>query len=277
MVQNTIALICDCDGTLANDTSHFLLEQNGISNDPFWNEEVKELVKNGWDPPLAYMTKMLKLMQSGDIEQDTNAKLRELGKNIEFYSGVPNLVSELKSKISENDDFVTAGIKIESFIVSQGIEDLIRGCDAFSDFEVFGAQFDEDNESGKINSIKSIVTFTEKTKFIFAIQKGITKLALRREPYAVNDYMPEEEKKVPFEHMIYLGDSPNDIPCFSMIKKLGGTSIGVTQHETFTREFELARGDRYTAGPYEADYTKGSQLRKIIDAAINRIGKDICK
>lgn len=98
MVQNTIALICDCDGTLANDTSHFLLDQNGISNDPFWNKEVKELVKNGWDPPLAYMTKMLKLMQSGDIEQDTNAKLRELGKNIEFYSGWSKLCIVSKNK-----------------------------------------------------------------------------------------------------------------------------------------------------------------------------------
>ena len=61
MVQNTIALICDCDGTLANDTSHFLLDQNEIPNDPFWHE-VGELVRNGWDPPLAWMTKISILM-----------------------------------------------------------------------------------------------------------------------------------------------------------------------------------------------------------------------
>ena len=273
-MQNTIALICDCDGTLANDTSHFLLEQNTIPNDSFWNE-VGKLVKNGWDPPLAWMTKMLELMQTREIEQDTNTKLKQLGKNIEFYSGVPKLVSELKSKISENSDFVTAGVNLQSFIVSQGIEDLIESCDAFSDFEVFGSQFDEDNESGKINSIKSTVTFTEKTKFIFAIQKGITKSALRREPYLVNDYMTEEEKQVPFKNMIYLGDSANDIPCFSMLKKQGGTSIGVTSHETFTKGFELARGDRTTVGPYDADYNEGSQLRKSIEAAINSIGNNI--
>ena len=274
-MQNTIALICDCDGTLANDTSHFLLEQNKIPNDPFWDDEVGKMVKDGWDPPLAWMTKMLRLMQAGDIKQDTNAKLKELGKNIEFYSGVPSLISELKSKISENTDFVTAGVKLQTFIISQGIEDLVRGCDAFSDFEIFGSQFNEDSESGKINSIKSTVTFTEKTKFIFAIQKGITKSALRREPYLVNDYMAEEEKEVPFKNMIYLGDSPNDIPCFSMIKRQGGTSIGVTSHETFTKGFELARGNRTTVGPYEADYNEGSQLRKAIEAAINEIGNNI--
>lgn len=274
-MQNTIALICDCDGTLAKDTSHFLLDQNGISNDQFWNVEVTKMVKNGWDPPLAWMTKMLTMMQEGNIKQDTNSKLRELGKNIEFYSGVPSLISELKSMISRNDSFVAAGIKLQPFIISQSIEDLIGGCDAFSDFEIFGSQFNEDGESGKINSIKSIITFTEKTKFIFAIQKGITKSALRTEPYLVNDCMSEGEKQIPFKNMIYLGDSANDIPCFSMLKKQGGTSIGVTSQDSFAKGFELARGDRTTVGPYDADYNEGSQLRKAIESAINEIGNKI--
>jgi len=68
---------------------------------------------------------------------------------------------------------------------------------------------------------------------------------------------------------------PNDIPCFSMINRWGGTSIGVTAHETFTKGFELARGNRTTVGPYEADYSNGSQLRKAIEAAINEIGNEI--
>jgi len=276
MVQNTIALICDCDSTLASDTSHFLLDQNKIPNEPFWGEVCK-LVENGWDPPLAWMTKMLKLIQSGKIKQDTNTKLKDLGKNIEFYPGVSDFVSKIRSKISENVNFVKADIKLECFIVSQGIENLIKGCEAFSDFEVYGAQFDEDQESGKINAIKSTVTFTEKTKFVFAIQKGITEPALRKEPYAVNDFMEEDEKKVPFKHMIYLGDSANDIPCFSMIKRWGGTTIGVTPLKTFKKGFELARGNRTTVGPYDADYNDGSQLRKAIEAAINEIGNDICK
>ena len=31
-MQNTIAIICDCDGTLADDTTEFLLEENGFKN-----------------------------------------------------------------------------------------------------------------------------------------------------------------------------------------------------------------------------------------------------
>ena len=35
-MQNTIAIICDCDGTLANDTTEFLLKENGIDIEEFW-------------------------------------------------------------------------------------------------------------------------------------------------------------------------------------------------------------------------------------------------
>ena len=35
-MQNTIAIICDCDGTLTNDTTEFLLKENGIDIEEFW-------------------------------------------------------------------------------------------------------------------------------------------------------------------------------------------------------------------------------------------------
>ena len=274
MKQHTIALICDCDSTLAPDTTHFLLQENNIDIKAFW-EEIGKLVKDGWDPPLAWMTKIIQLMEEKIIKQNTNQKLHELGKKIKTYEGVSEFISEIRTKISENDDFVEAGIKLKCFIVSQGIEDLIKGCPAFSNFEVFAARFVEDSSTGKINSIKSIVTFTEKTKFLFAINKGISSTELRTSPYLVNNFISPEERKVPFEHMIYLGDSPNDIPCFSMVQKMNGISVGVTGEKTFHKGFELAKGKRTTVGPYSTNYAKGSELRKVLDAAIHKLAKDI--
>ena len=273
MIQNTIAIICDCDTTLAPDTSHFLLDQNGIENKSCW-DEVGVLVKNGWDPPLAWMTNMLRLIESEQIKQDTNKKLKDLGIKIPTYNGVSDFIPEIRKKISENEDFVKAGVTLECFIVSQGIEDMIKGCPALSDFQVFAGQFGEDSKSGKINSIKSIVTFTEKTKFLFAINKGISETELRTEPYLVNNFIPPEERKIPFEHMIYLGDSENDIPCFSMVQRMKGTSFGITGGK-FRKGFELAKGNRTTVGPYTADYTKNSDLRKVLGSAINNIADKI--
>ena len=45
-MEPVIAIIYDCDGTLARDTAYFLLDQYGIDNNSFW-QEVAEEVKNG--------------------------------------------------------------------------------------------------------------------------------------------------------------------------------------------------------------------------------------
>ena len=54
--------------------------------------------------------------------------------------------------------------------------------------------------------MKRAVTFTEKTKFVYAINKGISREELRRNPYQVNNAMESEHRRVPFENMVYVGD-----------------------------------------------------------------------
>ncbi|MEN3048069.1 MAG: hypothetical protein ABDH63_04740 [Candidatus Caldarchaeales archaeon] len=59
--HNTIALIMDCDDTLCEDTTDACLKQIGIEDplEDFWKKRVKPKVKDGWDPPLAYMTEFI--------------------------------------------------------------------------------------------------------------------------------------------------------------------------------------------------------------------------
>jgi hypothetical protein len=85
-------------------------------------------------------------------------------------------------------------------------------------------------------------------------------------PYRVNDAMKDEDKRVPFQNMVYIGDGPSDIPCFSMIKALSGHAIGVWPPEDseLKKSFELAQGDRLTVGPYKADYLEGSDLFRML-------------
>ena len=117
MKKNTIAIICDCDETLTPDTTEFLLDYNGINQKLFWGN-VSELVSQGWDPPLAYMSKIVELMKSGDIKQNTNEKLAKVGGKIVPYKGVPEFILELKSLIKENKKFVEAGVNLECYIIS---------------------------------------------------------------------------------------------------------------------------------------------------------------
>jgi len=178
--------------------------------------------------------------------------------------------------IRKNQDFVRAGVTVEFFIISSGLEDLIKGSKLSREFtDIFASTFAEDSKTGKISSIKSAVSFTEKTKFLYAINKGITGKDLKKYPYGVNDAIKRVDRRIPFEYMIYLGDSPGDIPCFSMIRGYGGNCIGIIGKNTVHKGFELARGKRTTVGPYSRNYKKESDLRLVLDTIVKKIGYEI--
>ena len=47
MAQNTIAIVCDCDDTLAPDTTVQLLSEFGVDGTEFFGTVVEPLVKEG--------------------------------------------------------------------------------------------------------------------------------------------------------------------------------------------------------------------------------------
>ena len=255
-----IAIICDYDNTLAPDTTALLLESNGIDTKQFW-PMIENLVREGWDPPIAWMTEICNLIQDGKISQNTNQKLAEFGKTIEPFPGVVDLLPELNSMLQEKG----LDASVEGYVVSSGFEDLMKGTRLSETFtDIFGGRFYE--KDGNIAGIKSAVTFTEKTKFIFAVNKGIMS-KIRTEPYRVNEMIASEKQVIPFENMIYLGDGPSDIPCFSTIKKQGGTCIGIDVGKEWHKEFEKQLREREVTS-FKPDYTESSALRRELEHLI---------
>jgi hypothetical protein len=63
-MEPVIALIYDCDDTLCRDTTDSLLERHGVNLKEFWSS-VNRQVEKGWDPPLAYLTRVLELIVVG--------------------------------------------------------------------------------------------------------------------------------------------------------------------------------------------------------------------
>ena len=92
--MQTIAIICDCDNTLAPDTTSSLLEDNGIDLDAFW-KDISHQVEMGWDPPIAWMTAIANLIKDGKIAQDTNAKLAEFGKSVTPFPGAADFITQI--------------------------------------------------------------------------------------------------------------------------------------------------------------------------------------
>ena len=260
--MKTFAVICDCDNTLAPDTTSLLLEKNGVHLDSFW-KDISHQVEMGWDPPIAWMTEIANLIKEGKIAQDTNSKLTEFGKTVTTFPGASEFITELNESLGKEHD-----ITVEGYVVSCGIESLMQGTSLAESFtDIFGSSFYE--KDGIIAGVKSSITFTEKTKFIFAINKGITS-QIRENPYNVNTFVENEKRKVPFENMIYLGDGPSDIPCFSMIKGKGGHSIGIKVDSKWHQDFELELRKR-EMDAFEPDYREGSELRKAIEEIIQLV------
>ena len=276
MTQDVIAIICDCDGTLCPDTTNLLVAELGIDPRKFW-EEVNSLVEDGWDPPLAYLGRLLTLSWSGAARSLTKDRINTIGQKVQFYPGALEFVSELRERLYNHPDIAGSGTVIEWYIVSSGIEEVLRATPLGKlATDVFGSTFHYGSD-GQAVAVKSSVTFTEKTKFIYAINKGISGQELRKRPYRVNDSVIDSERRVPLEHMVYIGDGPSDIPCFSMIKRNNGHSIGVMPPEDIDlrKPFELAQGRRLTVGPYTADYSENSDLSKMLWRIVESIATGI--
>ncbi len=277
MAQDVIAIICDCDGTLCPDTSDRLVRELGIDSGEFWKNRVNPLVEDGWDPPLAYLQQLLVEARESDAGGLTQERLSAVGAGVEFYPGALDFVPRLRAMLAVNADYAEANVTIEWFIVSSGIEAVLTATPlATAANEIFGCAYAYDDK-GRAVAVKRAVTFTEKTKFIYSINKGISGAELRRNPYRVNDAMEQADRRVPFRNMIYVGDGPSDIPCFSMIRYLGGKAVGVTPPDDsdFRRPYELAEGQRLTVGPYTANYEEGSDLYRMMARLVTGIGDSI--
>ena len=273
MPESVIALLCDCDETLCPDTTNQLVEELGLDPEEFWQRDVAGLVEDGWDPPLAYLSMLIRKSETSSGGPLTRSKLESVGREVQFYPGALDFVDRLRKQLSGQPEYKECGVRIDWYIVSSGIEDVLRAT-ALKELatDVFGCAFDFDAEDNVVG-IKRSVSFTEKTKFAYAINKGISGPELRRRPYRVNDFMPLENRPVPFEHMVYIGDGPSDIPCFSMISKLKGKAVGVwpPDDNVLKKSYELALGERVTVGPYSADYRDGTDLFKMLSRIVKGI------
>lgn len=221
--QNTIALIFDFDDTLTDDSTSLLLEAHGIDVEDFWKKRVAPLVDDGWDPAPAYLHLILSQVGAGKpLGRLSNEKLREFGKQCAFYPGLPGIFDDLRAQVRAH---TLSNPSIEFYVISGGLEEIILGSSIASHFSaVRGCRFAEID--GEVGAIRNVVTFTEKTRYLFELNKGLLKPD-RRNPYLVNNNVEPQNRRIPFSNMIYVGDGLTDVPCFSLLDKQGGKGFGV--------------------------------------------------
>ena len=88
--------------------------------------------------------------------------------------------------------------------------------------DVFGCSYVYDENGVPIWPAR-VVNYSTKTQYIAKINKGLSKT----EDRAVNEYMPDEQRVIPYKRMIYFGDGMTDIPSMKITKEKGGNAIAV--------------------------------------------------
>lgn len=268
-----MAVVFDFDDTLAHDSTSSFLSRWGVDVKDFWRRH-RQRMEEGWDTVPAYLNMMIEESSARSRkERITKQALAAFGPKVELHHGVSSIFTRLKKQVSSIDP----DINLDFFVISSGIGEILRHTKIAPYFKDIWSSDFAYGAAGEIEALKNVVSFTDKTRFLFQISKGIIGTAARRDPFAVNKKVPEQQLAMPLSHMIMVGDGMTDIPCFSLVQKGGGVAIGVYDRDSRER-WGKALGfieDRRVSHLVAADYRKRSGLDDALTLAVDKIAHSI--
>ena len=263
-----VALIYDFDGTLSpgNMQEFGFIQAIGKKPQEFWQESDEIAVGQDASNILSYMKLMFDEAKGAGIKL-RRSDFKKFGKSIELFDGV-----------LEWFDLINAygrskGVRVEHYINSSGLAEMIEGTPIAKKFKRILACSFLYNKDGEAEWPGVAVDYTAKTQFLFKINKGILSI---RDNKLVNESQAEENKRIPFPHMIYFGDGETDVPCMKIVKMFGGHSIAVynqkNSHKKEVAKTLFRQGRVNFTTP--AVYTKESRTYEIVCAIIDKIKAD---
>lgn len=257
-----VALCYDFDKTLSPDNmqAQGYIQDVGYDVDKFWKESDSLAGGNGMDSNLAYMYMMVREAE-GNLILNKRA-LADYGARVSLYPGVDSWFERIR------EYGLRRGIVVEHYIISSGLKEMIEGTavalqGAFKAIYASSFYFDE---RGVAKWPAQAVNHTNKTQFLFRIQKGVLNV---NDPEVNSSFRPSE-LRVPFRNMIYIGDSDTDIPCMKLVNTNGGHSIGVFDPTSMDKEkvHAMMRANRiryFVPADYRVDSMLETLVHRIID------------
>ena len=218
-----VALIYDFDGTLSpgNMQEFGFIQAIGKKPQEFWQESDKIALGQDASNILSYMKHMFDEAKKSGIKL-RREDFKSFGASAELFPGVKDWFKII------NEYGKSKGVKVEHYINSSGLAEMIEGTSIAHEFKrIFACSFLY-NKDGEAEWPGVAVDYTAKTQFLFKINKGILSI---RDNKKVNESKAEDNKRIPFPHMIYFGDGETDVPCMKIVKMFGGNSIAVYNPE----------------------------------------------
>lgn len=250
-----IAFLYDFDKTLCTTDmeDYAFIPSLGYTPAEFWGRANAFGWENRMDGLLAYMYTMIQECAAQNIKLD-RAFLNHCGESIQLFPGVREWFARI------NAFGESLGVQVEHYVISSGLREIIVGSGIAQEFrEIYACEFYY-NENGDACWPKLDVNFTNKTQFVYRINKGILDVSRDKE---LNDSMPDDSKRVPFTNMIYMGDGLSDVPCMKMMRAYGGQAIAVYQASN-RQGVEKLLADGRVDFIFPADYREGMELDRTV-------------
>ncbi len=268
--QNTIALVYDFDGTLSPQPmqEYTVLPKIGVEPAQFWSMVNREARETESDPMLVYMRHILEALERErvDVKREDFAAM---ARAIEYFPGVATWFGRMNAYVRKRS---RGQAKLQHYLISAGQKEILDGVSIRRHFRRIYASEYHFNHHGIATFPKLLVTDTIKTQFLFRINKGIENVT-----ESINEHMPEAERPIPFQNMVYVGDGMTDVPSMALTKKSGGHTVAVYDprgekgRATCVKLLEAGRADFIA----EADFRAASRLTRRVRLLLDAIVADI--
>ncbi len=287
--QTIIAVVWDFDKTLIPGyMQRPLFEYFNVDESTFWQEvnelegKYREMGCEQVASEMTYLNHVLDYTRRGIFKGLNNELLESFGKKLNFYPGLPDFFNDLKQEMLNDEHYQQHEITLEHYVVSTGFTRTIKGSgiaihlDGIWGCEFVEADYEVDGIPAPIiDQIAYVLDNTTKTRAVFEINKGVNKDTRIN----VNATIDQEDRRIPFQNMVYIADGPSDVPVFSVVKSNGGRTYGVynAEHEQEFKQVKNLQLDSRVDGMGPADYTKGSSTYMWLKDEISRIADRIIK
>ena len=232
-----------------------LQQQCALDNIPYQHEAV-------------YLSVLLDKFNDPDdpMYDCTRDELMIAGSYLEFFPGVDSFFDNMRAIVAQ-DRYALHDVSLDFYVVSSGLADMLRGSFLsrwVGEENIYGCEFLFEDDVPV--HVRHFMSYTEKTKFLFMVNKGV-------DTTAINNKVPQSDRSVPISQMMYFGDGPTDVPMFSIVDNEGGLTFAVYGPDdpvAFENAYQLRRTGRVMF-KNEADYRKGSALYRDASRAVSEL------
>lgn len=272
-----ILLAFDFDWTLAEDSFERLVAVIGFDVETWKKKHYHPLGEAGWDDILAKFEGLRRLCApAGKSISVGNAQ--EAGRTTKGFPGAETMPERLRAVARAVDP----AVELEFAIVSAGYLDVFGAHPISAAFDRrYGSGFNV-GDDGTVHGIKSMISHPEKVRYLQALAKGID-VTGSNAPSQTEADKPEEDLRVAFDQLIYVGDGASDLQAFGFVREMGGFAIAVSRDGGFSAKDEMLRAQCPDAlAP--PSYEDGAPLFEILAHAVRshasrialrRLGQDV--